>query len=47
MTCKKIILIDGDQLVQLMIKHNVGVTTEKTYEIKQINPDYFGEVVEE
>lgn len=47
MTCKKIILIDGDQLVQLMIEHNIGVTTEKTYVVKQVNPDYFGDVLEE
>ena len=39
----QIVLIDGDQLVQLMIDHNVGVSTERTYEIKQIDADYFGE----
>ena len=41
--CFNIVLIDGDQLVQLMIDHNVGVSTERTYEIKQIDADYFGE----
>jgi restriction system protein len=39
----QIVLIDGDQLVQLMIDHNVGVSTERTYEIKQIDADYFEE----
>ena len=43
MTSKKIILIDGKDLVHLMIDHNIGVSTERTYEIKQIDADYFGE----
>lgn len=42
-TCKKIILINGDKLVKLMIDYNIGVSSERTYEIKQIDPDYFGE----
>lgn len=46
MTCKKIILINGNKLVKLMIDYNIGVSSEKTYEIKQIDPDYFGEVEE-
>ena len=41
---KRIILIDGNQLAQLMIEHNVGVSTVKTYEIKRIDSDYFTEV---
>lgn len=39
----KIILIDGFQLVDLMIDHNVGVSTEATYELKSIDSDYFTE----
>ena len=39
----KIILIDGNQLAQLMIDHNVGVSIEKTYEIKRVDSDYFAE----
>lgn len=38
---KKIRLIDGKELTELMIEYNVGVETEKTYEIKKINSDYF------
>ena len=38
---KRIILIDGKQLAQLMIEHNVGVSTVKTYEIKRVDSDYF------
>lgn len=37
----RVILIDGQQLAQLMIEHNVGVTVEKTYTIKQIDENYF------
>lgn len=39
----KIILIDGIQLVDLMIDHNVGVSTEAIYELKRIDSDYFTE----
>ena len=37
----KIILIDGKRLAQLMIDHNVGVSTVKIYEIKRVDSDYF------
>ena len=40
-TSKKLILIDGDQLAQLMIDHNVGVATVATYVTKRIDSDYF------
>lgn len=39
----KIILIDGNQLAQYMIEHNVGVSIEKTYKIKRVDSDYFAE----
>lgn len=42
----KIILIDGNQLAQYMIEHNVGVSAEKTYEIKRVDSDYFAENAE-
>ncbi len=44
MTTKKVILIDGEQLVQLMIKYDVGVSKGDTYQTKQIDLEYFGEV---
>ena len=44
MTTKKVILIDGDHLVQLMIKYNVGVSAGQSYQIKQVDSEYFGEV---
>jgi len=39
----KIILIDGKQLADLMIEHNVGLSVNKVYEIKKIDTDYFEE----
>jgi restriction system protein len=39
----KIILIDGRQLAELMIEHNVGVSPVASYEIKKIDSDYFME----
>lgn len=38
---RKIVLIDGQQLAQLMIDHDVGVATSRTYTIKKIDSDYF------
>lgn len=37
----KIVLIDGEELAQRMIEHNVGVVLEATYEIKRIDSGYF------
>ena len=39
----KIILIDGEELADLMIDFNVGVSVEAAYEIKRIDSDYFVE----
>jgi restriction system protein len=40
----RIVLIDGEKLAQLMIDHNVGVSSVALYEIKKIDHDYFEEV---
>lgn len=37
----KIILIDGKKLVELMHEFNVGVQIKATYEIKQLDEDFF------
>lgn len=37
----KIILLDGSSLVDLMFKFNVGVQVKSSYEIKQIDTDFF------
>ncbi len=39
---KKIVLIDGKRLAQLMIEHNVGVIVTKTYTLKKVDQDFFG-----
>ena len=38
---QKVILIDGNKLVDLMIENNVGVSKDITFEIKKIDLDYF------
>ncbi|MCY4353253.1 MAG: restriction endonuclease [Truepera sp.] len=40
----KIVLIEGTQLAEFMIDHDVGVTTEETYRLKRIDSDYFSEM---
>lgn len=37
----KLILVDGKMLTDLMIKYNLGVSVVQTYEIKQLDLDYF------
>ena len=39
----KIICIDGQKLVNLMYEYNVGIQVKTTYEIKQIDEDFFDE----
>ena len=39
----KVVLIDGETLAQLMLDHNVGVSTIGTYEVKKVDSDYFSE----
>jgi restriction system protein len=40
---QRIVLIDGDQLADFMIDHNIGVTRGRQYEIKRVDSDYFDE----
>ena len=40
---KRIVLVDGEQLAQLMIDHGVGVADVTTYQVKRVDADYFGE----
>lgn len=39
----KIVLLNGDELTDLMIKNGVGVQTQTNYEVKEIDNDFFGE----
>ena len=37
----KVVLIDGEALVQLMIDHDVGVSLGDSYQLKEVDLDYF------
>jgi len=39
----KVVLIDGDKLLEYMIKYNLGVRIDSVIEIKKVDSDYFGE----
>jgi len=40
---RKIVLIDGRRLAQLMIDHDIGVATARSYVLKRVDLDYFDE----
>jgi len=40
---RKIVLIDGRQLAELMIDHGIGTTISRTYELRRIDSDYFAD----
>ena len=40
---KKVVLIDGDRLAELMIEHGLGVITRKVYELREVSNDFFDE----
>lgn len=42
-TDRKVVLLDGRELTELMIDFGLGVTTTATYEVKRIDSDYFSE----
>lgn len=37
----KVVLVDGPQLAELMIEHNLGVSVKDTYQVKQLDSDFF------
>lgn len=39
----KIVLIDGEQLTNLMIENDIGVSTVSLYPVKKIDADFFDE----
>jgi restriction system protein len=39
----RIVLIDGKQLADLMIDHDIGVNVSATYKVKRLDSDYFEE----
>jgi restriction system protein len=43
---KKVVLIDGRRLAELMIEYKLGVNTVSTYEVLKVDKDYFaGELI--
>lgn len=38
-----VILVDGEKLVELMMEYNVGVQIRSTYEVKEVDEDFFEE----
>jgi restriction system protein len=40
---RKIVLIGGKELTQLMIDHDIGVTTSQNYAVKKMDSDFFAE----
>ena len=38
---KRIVLIDGQKLVRLMVRNDVGVRTKLTVQVKRVDQDYF------
>jgi restriction system protein len=40
---KRIVLVDGERLAQLMIDHGVGVADVASYHVKRVDLDYFDE----
>ena len=37
----RVILVDGKELAELMIDHDVGVSVARTYRLKRLDLDYF------
>ncbi|MEI6893825.1 MAG: restriction endonuclease [Colwellia sp.] len=40
---KRIVLIDGERLTELMLEYNLGVSIKQVFEIKALDTDYFSE----
>ncbi|NMR26404.1 restriction endonuclease [Pseudoalteromonas sp. NEC-BIFX-2020_015] len=38
---KRIVLVDGKQLTEQMLTHNLGVSTKQVFEVKALDSDYF------
>ena len=38
---RQVILINGDQLAQLMIQYGVGISLGRSYQLKEVDQDYF------
>ena len=41
---KRIILVDGKRMSELMLKHSIGVSTKQTFVIQRMDEDFFLEL---
>ncbi len=41
MVSRRVILIDGLKLAELMMRHNIGVKVQESYQFKRLDGDYF------
>jgi restriction system protein len=39
----KVVLIDGDELLNLMLRHHIGVHVERQVEVMELDENYFDE----
>lgn len=39
----RIVLVDGEQLAELMIEHDLGVSVKRTFSVKRLDHDYYEE----
>ena len=39
----RLVLLDGNELSRAMVRYNVGVSAHETFELKQIDEDFFDE----
>lgn len=42
---RRVVLVDGPRLAELMIRHNIGVTVKESYQLKAVDRGYFGAVL--
>jgi restriction system protein len=40
---QRVVTIDGDQLVKLMLENGVGVRLESSYQVFKVDEDFFGD----
>ena len=40
---QRIVLVDGNQLTNLMVEYDLGVSVEQTYVIKKVDYDFFND----
>ena len=38
---RRVVLVDGCRLAELMMRHNIGVKVKESFQIKRLDQDYF------